>query len=123
MLLSFKRYKGLYIYLPLNTSHFHIQSVGSREKLYTSSSSEISDKKNKNKKKQCSPAVVTGRALSYVIYGDNTRRHLLEILFSFLLYVCCSSHCFHLSKILTFCFSFRKMIVSLCCIAVYLLLL
>ena len=46
MLLSFKRYKGLYIYLPLNTR----QSVGSREKLYTSSSSEISDKKKIKKK-------------------------------------------------------------------------
>ena len=52
MLLSFKRYKGLHIYLPLNTSHFHIQSVGSREKLYTSSSSEISDKKKKKKIKK-----------------------------------------------------------------------
>ena len=52
MLLSFKRYKGLHIYLPLNTSHFHIQSVGSREKLYTSSSSEISDKKKKKKLKK-----------------------------------------------------------------------
>ena len=73
--------------------------------------------------KQYSPAAVTGHVVSYAIYGGKTRRHPLEILLSFFLYVCCSRHCFHLSEILTCCLSCRTMLVSLYCIAVYLLFL
>ena len=51
MLLCFKWYEGVHIFLPLNTNHIYIQWIASDQKLYTSSSSGSSFKKTMWKKK------------------------------------------------------------------------